>query len=348
MFSAPALLDFETVISGSLLPWTEQFHTTNVLVLPVGKSPLPAGISVSPRPIVGPRVRQKNYRPANQISVNRDTWPESDLCTKAAPLMMWVLSGQADIHIGAQNIHCRESHVLLIPAGVPHPMGNLPYVNDGSTNAILLMRVTGRGFRTYITHTHNRRILPPRPGESLFFTNEDVVSLFQSLCEALIDGQRGRYAFHSMMHFILTLQREILLGRAFNIAVAENHQPFGISSLSRESSPVETAKNYMTSHLGDDLTIEHVARRVHMSRSNFARVFRAETGQTFLEFLHDRRLEKAQAVLKETDWTVRSVSELCGFGSCSSFNRLFSARLKMTPLEYRKQHRNTGAQIVDV
>ena len=56
------------------------------------------------------------------------------------------------------------------------------------------------------------------------------------------------------------------------------------------------------------------------------------------EYLQQLRLERASTLLKETEASVISIAQECGFASVSYFNRIFKAAYGITPSEYRKQH----------
>src|SRR5437773_10646363 len=73
----------------------------------------------------------------------------------------------------------------------------------------------------------------------------------------------------------------------------------------------------------DALDIEWLARSVSLSRAHFIRSFRQTFGETPHRYLQRRRLERAMALLRETD---RPVTEICldvGFARLGTFSRSF-------------------------
>jgi transcriptional regulator GlxA family with amidase domain len=87
----------------------------------------------------------------------------------------------------------------------------------------------------------------------------------------------------------------------------------------------------------DALDIEWLARSVSLSRAHFIRSFRETFGETPHRYLQRRRLERAMALLRETD---RQVTEICfdvGFTSLGSFSRTFRDVLGESPREYRQR-----------
>jgi AraC-like DNA-binding protein len=87
------------------------------------------------------------------------------------------------------------------------------------------------------------------------------------------------------------------------------------------------------------LDIEAMARGVNLSRAYFIRSFRAAFGETPHRYLQRRRIERAMAMLRETD---KRVTEICldvGFTSLGTFGRTCRAVLGTSPLGYRERSR---------
>lgn len=93
---------------------------------------------------------------------------------------------------------------------------------------------------------------------------------------------------------------------------------------------------WMLEHLDDDLTIEQLARRAHMSARTFARRFRAETGTTPAAWLNRQRLLRAQQLLEETDLGLEQIARETGFGSAAVMRHHFVRVLGTSPQRYRR------------
>ena len=94
----------------------------------------------------------------------------------------------------------------------------------------------------------------------------------------------------------------------------------------------------------DALDIEWLARSVNLSRAHFIRSFRETFGETPHRYLQRRRLERAMALLRETD---RSVTDICldvGFSSLGTFSRTFREVLGESPREYRRRTQAAAQQ----
>ena len=108
--------------------------------------------------------------------------------------------------------------------------------------------------------------------------------------------------------------------------------------------PTETADSrrlkkilqWVAEHYGEEVRIADAAQLVPCSESHFMRWFRQMTGQSFIAFLKEYRLNAAEA-LHATDDTVLTIASRCGFENLSYFNRAFKAHFGLTPREHRKK-----------
>jgi AraC-like DNA-binding protein len=97
------------------------------------------------------------------------------------------------------------------------------------------------------------------------------------------------------------------------------------------------ARDAMDRFYADALDIEALADSVHLSRAHFIRSFKETFGETPHRYLQRRRLERAMALLRETD---RPVTDICfdvGFTSLGTFSRTFHEIVGSSPRAYRKQ-----------
>jgi transcriptional regulator GlxA family with amidase domain len=83
------------------------------------------------------------------------------------------------------------------------------------------------------------------------------------------------------------------------------------------------------------LDIAALARIAYVSPAHFIRTFRATFGETPHRYLQRRRVERAMALLRESD---RSVTDICvavGFTSLGTFSRTFRDVVGESPTHYR-------------
>jgi AraC-like DNA-binding protein len=95
------------------------------------------------------------------------------------------------------------------------------------------------------------------------------------------------------------------------------------------------AKDLADARYSEPLGVDDLARRAGLSRAHFSREFRRAFGESPHAYLLTRRLERAAALLRNTD---RSVAEICfavGLRSVGSFTSSFTRTYGMSPTTYR-------------
>jgi transcriptional regulator GlxA family with amidase domain len=113
-----------------------------------------------------------------------------------------------------------------------------------------------------------------------------------------------------------------------------------LQSQAAERQPLRDLLIWAAEHLGEDLSVEALAARVHMSARNFSRAFRKELGKTPARFIEMLRVEAAGRKLEETGARVDQVAKDCGLGSGDSMRRSFLRVWGVPPSEYRERFRS--------
>jgi AraC-like DNA-binding protein len=96
------------------------------------------------------------------------------------------------------------------------------------------------------------------------------------------------------------------------------------------------AKDLADARYAEPLGVEEMAAAAGLSRAHFSREFRRVFGESPHGYLLTRRLERAAALLRDTD---RSVAEICfdvGLTSVGSFTTSFKRNFGKTPTAYRE------------
>jgi transcriptional regulator GlxA family with amidase domain len=115
-----------------------------------------------------------------------------------------------------------------------------------------------------------------------------------------------------------------------------------ITAVQADREPLRELQGWIADHLGEDLRVEALAERVHMSTRNFARAFRREVGLTPAAYVEAVRIERAKQRLEEAGEPVESVARSCGFGSAETMRRAFARRVGVPPADYRARFRREG------
>ena len=102
-----------------------------------------------------------------------------------------------------------------------------------------------------------------------------------------------------------------------------------------EPQRLRRVKDFIDTHLGQDLTIETLANEASLSPFHFARAFKAATGMAPHSYLTDRRIEKAKSWISEGR-PLAEIAYLLGFSSQAYFTKWFKRLVGATPGAYRE------------
>jgi AraC-like DNA-binding protein len=98
------------------------------------------------------------------------------------------------------------------------------------------------------------------------------------------------------------------------------------------------AKDLVDARYREPLDVPALARAAHQSPAHFSREFRRTFGETPHQYLVTRRLERAAALLRNTDRTVADVCMTVGLRSVGSFTSSFGRTFGLSPTAYRASY----------
>jgi transcriptional regulator GlxA family with amidase domain len=92
---------------------------------------------------------------------------------------------------------------------------------------------------------------------------------------------------------------------------------------------------YARMNLNQRLSLDHLARRVNLSRWALSHLFRQETGLSPMQWLKTQRITRAKLLLKDTLLTVKEVRAMVGAPDASHFAREFRRAFGLSPIQFR-------------
>jgi transcriptional regulator GlxA family with amidase domain len=103
------------------------------------------------------------------------------------------------------------------------------------------------------------------------------------------------------------------------------------------------ARDVADRDFAEALDLEALATAAGVSKYHFLRCFAAAYGETPMQYVSRRRIERATDLLRATNLTVTEVSLLVGYSSLGSFSQRFTELVGISPSEY--QRTQSGARI---
>lgn len=95
------------------------------------------------------------------------------------------------------------------------------------------------------------------------------------------------------------------------------------------------AQEWMEGHLGESISMDHLAGHVGISTRHFIRRFKKATGESPLNYLQQLRIETAKNSLEMRSDTINDITLAIGYENSGTFRKLFKTHTGLSPREYR-------------
>ena len=102
-------------------------------------------------------------------------------------------------------------------------------------------------------------------------------------------------------------------------------------------SVVSEARQYIEKNFAKDISLDDVAGSVDVSPYYFTRMFKEETGETFIEYLTKLRINRAKELIRDPLMTIGEIGQAVGYADPNYFSRIFKKTTGMTPSEFRSR-----------
>lgn len=99
---------------------------------------------------------------------------------------------------------------------------------------------------------------------------------------------------------------------------------------------IEKAIKYVREHFHKDISLEDVANQVYLTPVYFSRLFKKQTGITFIQHLTEIRMKEAKTLLATQQFKTYEVCERVGYSNTKYFSRVFKKHTGYAPKEYSR------------
>lgn len=108
-----------------------------------------------------------------------------------------------------------------------------------------------------------------------------------------------------------------------------------IVNSSDQDAAIKTIKDYIQSHLDENMTRESLAAIVYLTPDYLSHLFKRETGFSLTNYIIYERIEEAKRLLAGTGLSISDIATRCGFQNISYFSKQFKRFTGVTPREFR-------------
>ncbi|WP_135556811.1 response regulator [Paenibacillus cymbidii] len=98
---------------------------------------------------------------------------------------------------------------------------------------------------------------------------------------------------------------------------------------------IEKAKRHIAAHFRRNLTLQDVADELYIHPVWFSHLFKKVTGQNFLDYTTEMRMEEAKKQLRESSKKIYEIADEVGYQDLQHFGKVFKKRVGVTPKQFR-------------
>jgi len=297
--------------------------------------PLPKHATITPRQ-VGLRIVQRSSHHINYRQAVTALYPEDGMDEVVYAAFTFVLEGQADLRVGDYVLGSAPGDIIFLPPRIPKANSRFAHLEGdvaGRSCALLWIAPSlyADGLRFFICRSHEALHLRTQPDEECTLRSVLLKNLFEELALEMEENGPSAIA-RQLLETLLCLARHYI---EQNKAVSSFGFRHPLEAKVEEQHPIEFACDYIDANLHCHLTLAEVARHCYLSPSAFTKRFRQHTGQSFVEYLTQQRMQTAKRLLEETDWNIALVCHTIGLKE-SRFRQLFLQHYGQSPMNFRK------------
>lgn len=190
--------------------------------------------------------------------------------------------------------------------------------------------------------------------------SRNIYKLFQAILnQQLSDGEGSlAEAAHYMTELFVLISRELALQTDYTFAHFYNassvnelkQKCFQRLELAAESAKQQsmasgqdlfnTVTTYIHNHFDENISLETAAHMVELSPTYFSKLFKEETGQTFIDYISLVRISKAKQLLTSSNMSLKEICFHIGYHDPNYFSRVFKKYERVSPREYRQEQKS--------
>jgi AraC family transcriptional regulator, arabinose operon regulatory protein len=278
-----------------------------------------------PKPI---HSRKEDSPPPPRALVFGNYMKESDYsCFRSSGATSWLIlytrSGKGIIRDSNQLVSCSVGDLLILPPGVPHDY----FTADNSMWEFIWAHFF--------------------PRENWGAWQKQFISVKAPILirtkDAPMEDQihKAFMRLGSIGHEVPALFKDEL---GMN-AIEEIMLLVSVSQYAKEHNPIKDLRvlevlNFISDNAAHNHSIEDLAKMVCLSPSRLAHLFKEQVGDSIINTLLQKRLQRAAKLLQFTPYQITEIAMDVGFSSPDYFTRTFTSFFGISPSKYRQNYQS--------
>lgn len=249
-------------------------------------------------------------------------WTYDSHCHSAVEIIM-PLRGEVIYTVEEETYRVQSDELLIVPPNAIHGLS----MGEGSARYLLLFEPD------ILFNMRDLQLVEEMLKSLIYLTKQpELQSAVRALLTQVVDCYERREFLWNSMCYSYLLQMYVSLGQ-FNMARELTNYDARTQRIDPEI--VDSARLYIDQNYMRDITLGDVSAFTGFSRCYFSRMFKQQLGQSFSEYLRNKRVAMAESLLIHTRQPIQEIAISAGFGSVATFNRVFRSVRNCTPSHYR-------------
>jgi AraC-like DNA-binding protein len=245
----------------------------------------------------------------------------------------WIQKGEGTLIAGNNMHHFAPGDVFLLGANLPHLFKSDPQYfeaeNEDAISALSIFfnpdGILASFFDLPEVRMHKLFIQQHQQGIKVPVADADRIITFMT-------GLRDSSGADQLVQFIHLLKGLSDIKEQLQPLSSYGNLP-GITE--NEGIRIGNIYNFIMQNYAESITLEDVAKAAFMTSESFCRYFKKHTGNTFVTFLNEVRINEACKMLTANKFeSISIVAYKSGFKSITNFNRVFRSVTGSSPREY--------------
>ena len=234
------------------------------------------------------------------------------------------VKGEVIYTVSEATYRVQSNEVLIVPPNWVHSL----IMHEGSARYLLLFEPDN------IFGMRDMQLVEGMLKTPIYLTgqSESQDAIRSLLMQVVSCYERKEFLWNSLCYSYL-LQMYARLGQ-FNMT--RELRRYDAKSQRIDPEIVDSARLYIDQNYMRDITLSDVSEFTGFSRCYFSRVFKQQLGQSFSEYLRNKRISMAEDLLIHSRQPIQDIAMSAGFGSVATFNRVFREAKNCTPSRYRE------------
>jgi AraC-like DNA-binding protein len=243
--------------------------------------------------------------------------------------IIYLVEGRVKVGISNDIYNLNLGDILFIGSGAVHCFFE---ERELSTRAVIQFRMSI--YDTFLYGDEDTKTIRPAFNKSMHLTpGTEIHKLMEKQIKELIKEHSEAKEGYKLF----------LKGRLYDLAgILLRYLPKGEYSKELDNNQMEKLKRlskvfqYVEENYENSIDLDEISKVAGFSKYHFSRYFKENAGVTFLEYLNNFRITKAEWFLYYDKGSISEVAYKSGFNSVKTFNRVFKSLKGCAPMEYRK------------